>query len=98
PPRRDKAGGRKRAPENFPVFQPPAITAQQLSAEESKLRRVEESIRVFVRVADPKYRQAVPMRVFNLTLTASEADAYNAAFLEEKSLRADVARMLIRLV
>jgi hypothetical protein len=80
------------------VFQPPAITAQQLSAEEAKLRRVEESIRVFVRVADPKYRQIVPMRFFNLTLTLAEADAYGAAFLEEKSLRADVARMLIRMV
>jgi hypothetical protein len=80
------------------VFQPPAVTAQQISMEESKLRRVEESIRVFVRVADPKYRQVVPMRFFNLTLTALEADAYNASFLEEKSLRADVARTLIRLV
>ena len=59
---------------------------------------MEESIRVFVRVADPKYRQVVPMRFFNLTLTASEAEAYNATFLEEKSLRADVARALIRLV
>ena len=28
----------------------------------------------------------------------AEADAYNAGFLEEKSLRADVARTLIRLV
>jgi ATP phosphoribosyltransferase regulatory subunit HisZ len=80
------------------VFQPPAITAQQLSSEEGKLRRVEESIRVFVRVADPKYRQIVPMRFFNLTLTQAEADAYSASFLEEKSLRADVARTLIRLV
>jgi hypothetical protein len=80
------------------VFQPPAVTAQQLSAEEGKLRRVEESIRVFVRVADPKYRQVVPMRFFNLTLTAPEADAYGAAYLEEKSPRADVARTLIRLV
>ena len=62
------------------------------------MRRVEESIRVFVRVADPKYRQIVPMRFFNLTLTAPEAEAYNASFLEEKSLRADVARTLIRLV
>ncbi|MGA8272713.1 MAG: hypothetical protein WB919_14225, partial [Candidatus Sulfotelmatobacter sp.] len=53
---------------------------------------------VFVRVADPKYRQIVPMRFFNLTLTVPEAEAYNAAFLEEKSLRADVARSLIRLV
>ena len=87
-----------KAPPAAPVFQPPAITPQQISAEEAKLRRVEESIRVFVRVADPKYRQVVPMRFFNLMLTAAEADAYNAAFLEEKSLRADVARTLIRLV
>jgi hypothetical protein len=81
-----------------PVFQPPAVTAQQISAEEGKLRRVEESIRVFVRVADPKYRRIVPMRFFNLTLTTPEADAYGASFLEEKSLRADVARTLIRMV
>jgi len=87
-----------KAPVAAQPFQPPAITAQQISAEESKLRRVEESIRVFVRVADPKYRQIVPMRFFNLTLTAAEAEAYNAGFLEEKSLRADVARTLIRLV
>lgn len=87
-----------KAPAAAAVFQPPAVTAQQISAEEGKLRRVEESIRVFVRVADPKYRQVVPMRFFNLTLTAAEADAYSAPFLEEKSLRADVARTLIRMV
>jgi hypothetical protein len=96
-PKAAKAAAAKAPPEPA-VFQPPTITAQQLSAEEVKLRRVEESIRVFVRVADPKYRQVVPMRFFNLSLTASEADAYNAAFLEEKSLRADVARTLIRMV
>jgi hypothetical protein len=87
-----------KTPVPAPVFQPPAITAQQISMEEGKLCRIEESIRVFVRVADPKYRQVVPMRFFNLTLTAAEADAYAATFLEEKSLRADVARSLIRLV
>ncbi len=92
------AAAAAKGPAPVPVFQPPAITPQQLSAEEGKLRRVEESIRVFVRVADPKYRQVVPMRFFNLTLTAPEADAYGAAFLEEKSLRADVARMQIRMV
>jgi len=80
------------------VFRPPSITPQQISMEEGKLRRVEESIRVFVRVADPKYRQVVPMRFFNLTLTTEEADAYNASYLEEKSLRADLARTLIQLV
>ena len=88
----------KAAAATAPVFQPPTVTPQQISAEETKLRRVEESIRVFVRVADPKYRQVVPMRFFNLTLTVAEADAYNAAYLEEKNLRADVARTLIRLV
>ncbi len=79
-------------------FQPPVITAQQISAEEGKMRRVEESIRVFVRVADAKYRQIVPMRYFNLMLSAPEADAYAATFLEEKSERAEVARTLIHLV
>jgi len=93
-----KAAAAAKVTSTAQVFQPPAITAQQLSAEESKLRRVEESIRVFVRVADPKYRQVVPMRFFNLTLTVPEADAYSASFLEEKSLRADVARTLIRMV
>jgi hypothetical protein len=95
---RAAAAGAKQRPVTAPVFQPPAITAQQVSAEEGKLLRVEESIRVFVRVADPKYRQVVPMRFFNLTLTVPEADAYSAAFLEEKSLRAEVARTQIRLV
>jgi hypothetical protein len=93
-----KTAAAAKAPTAPPVFQPPAITAQQISAEQGKLRRVEESIRVFVRVADPKYRQIVPMRFFNLTLTTAEADAYSAAYLEEKNLRADVARTLIRMV
>jgi hypothetical protein len=97
-PKAARAAAAAKAPAAAAVFQPPAVTAQQLSAEEAKLRRVEESIRVFVRVADPKYRQVVPMRFFNLTLTTPEADAYSATFLEEKSLRADVARTLIRMV
>jgi hypothetical protein len=62
------------------------------------LRRVEESIRIFVRVADPKFRQIVPMRYFNLMLSPAEVDAYTADYLEEASPRADVARMLLRIV
>lgn len=75
-----------------------AITQQQIAAEETKLLKVEESVRIFVRVADPKFRQVVPMRFFNLTLTPAEADAYSADYLDEKSLRAGVARVLLRLV
>lgn len=75
-----------------------AVTPQQISHEEGKLVRIEESIRVFVRVADPKFRQIVPMRFFNLALTGAEADAYCADYLEEKSVRSGVARVLLRTV
>ena len=75
-----------------------AVTPQQISTEESKLLRIEESIRIFVRVADPKFRQIVPMRFFNLMLTPAEADAFCADYLEEKSVRAGSARVLLRLV
>ncbi len=92
------AGGAAAAPARAPKFVPAAITPQALSIEESKLRRVEESIRVFVRVADPKFRQIVPMRYFNLMLSAPEIEAYTADYLEEVSPRADVGRMLLRVV
>jgi hypothetical protein len=75
-----------------------AITPQQISTEETKIRQVEESIRIFVRVADPKFRQVVPMRFFNLTLTPAEADACSAEYLEEKSPRGSAARTLLRIV
>jgi hypothetical protein len=75
-----------------------AVTPQQVATEETKLRQVEESVRIFVRVADPKFRQVVPMRFFNLTLTAAEAEACSADYLEEKSLRGSVARVLLRIV
>jgi hypothetical protein len=96
------ANGGTRAPVARPALDVSAmraaVTPQQISTEEGKLLRVEESIRVFVRVADPKFRQVVPMRFFNLILTPTEADAYCADYLEEESLRAEVARALLRLV
>ena len=95
------AGGAAAAPALDPAVQkyvPAAITAQALSAEEAKLRRVEESIRVFVRVADPKFRQIVPMRYFNLVLTPAEVQAYTADYLEQTGTQADAARLLLRVV
>jgi hypothetical protein len=74
-----------------------AVTPEQISTEESRLRKVEESIRVFVRVADPKFRQIVPMRFFNLILTPAEADAFCADSLDEKSPLAEAARVLLRI-
>jgi hypothetical protein len=92
------AGGAAVAPARAIKFVPAAITPQALSIEEAKLRRVEESIRIFVRVADPKFRQIVPMRYFNLMLSPAEVEAYTADYLEEASPRAGVGRMLLRVV
>jgi len=86
------------APARAPKYEPTAITPQALSVEEAKLRKVEESIRVFVRVADPKFRQIVPMRYFNLMLTPAELAAYTADSIEPAGPRADAARMLLRTV
>ena len=90
--------GSAAAPALAPKYAPAAITPQALSVEEAKLRRVEESIRVFVRVADPKFRQIVPMRYFNLMLSPAEVEAYTADYLEQTGPRADAARMLLRIV
>jgi hypothetical protein len=86
------------APALAPTYAPAAITPQALSVEEAKLRKVEESIRVFVRVADPKFRQIVPMRYFNLMLTPAEIEAYTADSLEPAGPRADATRLLLRVV
>jgi len=81
-----------------PRYVPAPLTAQAFSVEEAKLRRVEESIRVFVRVADPKVRQIVPMRYFNLMLNPAEVAAYTADHLEQTGPRGDAARLLLRVV
>jgi hypothetical protein len=86
------------APKLAPMYVPATITPQAFSVEEAKLQRVEESIRVFVRVADPKFRRIVPMRYFNLMLTPAELAAYTADYLEQGNPRADAARLLLRVV
>jgi hypothetical protein len=68
------------------------------SIELNKLKSVEDSIRAFVRVANPKFRQIVPMKFGNFTLSSAEADAYCADYLSETSFRADNARALVRTV
>jgi hypothetical protein len=92
------AGAAAAAPAAAFKYVPCAVTPQALSLEEAKLRRIEESIRVFVRVADPKFRQIVPMRYFNLMLSPAEVEAYTADYLEQAGPRADSARMLLRTV
>ena len=92
------AGGAAAAPARQFVYAPPAITPQAVAVEEAKVSRVEEAIRVFVRVADPKFRQIVPMRYFNLTLNQAEIDAYTAGYLEHSTPTAEAARILLQMV
>jgi hypothetical protein len=90
--------GAATAPAREFLYTPPAITPQALAVEEAKLRRVEEAIRIFVRVADPKFREIVPMRYFNLLLNQAEIEAYTADYLDQASPSADKARCLLRVV
>lgn len=75
-----------------------AVTPQQISSEEGNLFKVEESVRAFVRVADPKFRHVVPMRYFNLILTPAEVAAFCAEGREEKSRQGHVTHLLLRMV
>ena len=77
---------------------PPTSDPKLITLEETKLRSVEEAIRAWVRAANPKLREIVPMTSFNLILTGAEADAFCADYLEEDSFRADHARILVRVV
>jgi hypothetical protein len=71
--------------------------AREAALEETRLRSIEGSIRAFVRAANPRLREIVPMRHFNLLLTAAEADAFCADYLEEDSFRGDHARIYVRI-
>jgi hypothetical protein len=89
-PVRGFVGGQAAAPQQARSYDP--------QLEEGKLRSVDDSIRVFVRAAEAKSRQVVPMRSFNLTLTPLEADACGAEYWDEKSFRGEYARAMSRVV
>jgi hypothetical protein len=75
-----------------------AVTPQQISSEEGKLSKIEESVRAFVQVADARFRHVVPMRYFNLILTPVEVAAFCADDRDEKNLQASVTHALLRMV
>jgi hypothetical protein len=75
-----------------------AVTPQQISSEEGKLSKIEESVRAFVQVADARFRHVVPMRYFNLILTPVEVTAFCDGDRGEKNLQALVRHALLRMV
>ncbi len=76
----------------------PSSTAQIQQVEEGKLRTMGDSIRNFVKAADPARAQIVPMRHGNVVLAPAEVDAFRVDYLMEKSFRADFANALMQIV
>ncbi len=62
-----------------------------------KLSGVQMTIRSFVRAADPMAAQVVPLPNGNVTLTASEVEAFRADYGNEKSFRADFVAALMQM-
>lgn len=88
--------GTATAPAHEAAYEPTTITPEALAIEEAKLTRVAESIRVFVRVANPKSRHVVPMRYFNLVLNDDQVEACSSDYLDQASPQAGAARFMLR--
>jgi hypothetical protein len=76
----------------------PAEASASFSMEEAHLKSMAETIRNFLRAADPKSAHIVPLRYGNLPLTAAEIEAFRANFSGEKSFRADYVNALVSIV
>ena len=68
------------------------------SFEETHLKAMADTIRNFVRAADPKSAHIVPVRFGNLMLTPAELEAFRANYAGEKSFRADFVNVLVSIV
>lgn len=73
-------------------------SAPTLSGEEVRLKSMAETIRNFVRAADPKSAHIVPVRHGNIVLTPPETDAFRADYTGEKSFRADYVNAMVSIV
>lgn len=65
--------------------------------EDTKIRGMMDVIRNFVRAADPAAAGIVPLRQGNVTLSATEVEAFRADYYEEKSFRGEYASMVMEL-
>jgi hypothetical protein len=78
--------------------QPSPEISPSVSLEEAKLKDMSDTIRNFLRAADPKSAHVVPVKFGNLSLTPPEADAFRADYSHEKSFRADYVNVLVSIV
>lgn len=80
------------------VLAVPPSAAVQNAVQEGKLHSAKETIKEYVRTADPKLANIVPVKRTKLTLTPAEAEAFRTDYPGEKSFRADYANVLMLLV
>ena len=72
--------------------------AVQKAMHEGKIYSVKETIKNHVRSADSKLAHIIPVKRGNITLSASEVEAFRVDYGNEKSFRADYANILMLLV
>lgn len=80
------------------VLAVPPSAAVQNAVQEGKLHSTKETIKEYVRTADPKLANIVPVKRSKITLSPAEAEAFRADYPGEKSFRADYANILMLLV
>jgi hypothetical protein len=73
-----------------------SVMAAQM--EENKLVTLADSIRNFVKAADPARAQVVPLKHGNVLLAAHEVEAFRADYYQEKSFRGEFAYALMKVV
>ena len=80
------------------VLAVPPSPAIQNAVQEGKLHSTRETIRQYVRTADAKLSNIVPVKRSKIMLSPAEAEAFRADYQGEKSFRADYANILMLLV
>jgi hypothetical protein len=97
------ASARTFAPPKVPAKQATEVLAApspavQKAVYEGKIHSTKETIKNYVRNADPKLAHIVPVQRGNITLSGAEVEAFRVDYGGEKSFRADYANILLLLV
>ena len=80
------------------VLAVPPSQAVQNALQEGKLHSTRETIKQYVRTADSKLANIVPVKRQKVTLSPAEAEAFRSDYSGERSFRADYANILMLLV
>jgi hypothetical protein len=75
----------------------PRSSSSVAEVEQQRLLAVQTTIRSFLKAADVRAKQAVPLPHGNIQLTAAEVEAFRAEYGTEKSFRADFVVALVQI-